>query len=153
MVPALTDVDPCQAFPISPRLSPPAIAGLLQAANARRIISQSMLKPLLTAALSKITSPNYSPQVEDLWSIYDIFPTLKSGSTESALEEGPYPERDTPFNLDEPVAVLHSSGSTGLPKAVFQTHRIVLQWASSSTSLLFIETMSRSDMRMYRLLY
>lgn len=91
-----------------------------------------MLKPLLTAALSKITSKDYSPQIEDLWSIYDIFPTLKSGSTESVLEEGPYPERNTPFDLDEPVAVLHSSGSTGLPKAVYQTHRIVLQWASSS---------------------
>ncbi|KAI0085165.1 hypothetical protein BDY19DRAFT_909277 [Irpex rosettiformis] len=120
------------AFPISPRLSPPAIASVLEQTNARRIISQPMLKPLLTAALSKVTLKDYAPQVEDLWSIYDVFPTLKSGSSDSVLEEGPYPERDTPFDLDEPVAVLHSSGSTGLPKAVYQTHRIVLQWASSN---------------------
>lgn len=112
-----------------------------------------MLKPLLTAALSKITSPNYSPQVEDLWSIYDIFPTLKLGSTESVLEEGLYLDRDTPFNLDEPVAVLHSSGSTGLPKAVFQTHKIVLQWASSSTFPLSTGAMSQFNKGMYRLLY
>lgn len=91
-----------------------------------------MLKPLVDASLSKLTSQDYNVQVENLFSIYDIFPTLKSGSADSVLEEGPYPERDTPVDLDEPVAVLHSSGSTGLPKAVFQTQKIVLQWATSS---------------------
>jgi acyl-coenzyme A synthetase/AMP-(fatty) acid ligase len=91
-----------------------------------------MLKPLVDKTLLALRSPGFKVEVIDLWSIYDIFPTLKHGSTKSVLEEGHYPERVEPVDPNEPLYILHSSGSTGFPKPVYQTHKIVLQWASSS---------------------
>lgn len=126
-----TDFEIPQPVPISPRNSPEAVANLLYLTKAVRVITQPSLLSLATAAQSQLTEKGYDVAVEHLYSIYEVFPTLKSENKNDVLEEGPYPERSTPLDPNEPAIVLHSSGSTGLPKPVFETHKILLQWIKS----------------------
>ncbi|KAI0698146.1 hypothetical protein BC835DRAFT_1413279 [Cytidiella melzeri] len=118
-------------MPISPRNSTEAIVNLIEKTSSVRLITHGPLKTLAAAAQAQLASKGQHVEVEDLYSIYDIFPTLKLGGEADAPVEDPYPERETAFSPDEPVIVLHSSGSTGLPKAIYQTQKIVLQWAQS----------------------
>lgn len=129
-----TDSDVLQPVPISPRNSPEAVANLLLTTHAVRIISQPALLSLATTAQSQLVEKGYQIAIENLCSIYEVFPTLKSGNKNDVPSEGPYPERQTPLDPNKPVIVLHSSGSTGLPKPVFLTYKILLQWTQSGMS-------------------
>jgi len=73
------------------------------------------------------TTPSYELVIEEVPSLHDIFPKVGVET-----EHDPF----TPFKtnceprLDEIAMYLHSSGSTGLPKAIPQTHQTLLDWTS-----------------------
>ena len=123
-------------MPISPRNSSEAVASLLQATKAVRIISQPSHSTLATAVQSELASRDYHIEVAELFSIYDVFPTLKSDNKNDVLVQGPYPERKTTPAGDEPAIILHSSGSTGLLKPIIETQKILLQWVNTGESTL-----------------
>ena len=61
--------------------------------------------------------------------LYSIFPSLNTSREDGELF--PYPYDFSLSGPDEVVLYLHSSGSTGSPKSIPQTHRTVLQWANA----------------------
>lgn len=63
----------------------------------------------------------------------DEFPTFryafpKLGEEVPADYFIPYPSTLKHPDLDSPAIYLHSSGSTGLPKAIPHSHRVQIQW-------------------------
>lgn len=54
------------------------------------------------------------------------FPSLgKEGAADPFI---PYPSSLKRPDLDSPAIYIHSSGSTGFPKAIAHSHRIQIQW-------------------------
>jgi acyl-coenzyme A synthetase/AMP-(fatty) acid ligase len=95
------------------------------------------LKDLLDGVKVELeaTTPSYELVIEEVPSLHDIFPKLGVET-----EHDPF----TPFEanskpkLDEIAIYLHSSGSTGLPKAIPQTHQTLIDWTSTCESFHII---------------
>lgn len=115
-------------FPMSPRNSVPAVVNLLEKTSCHRIITQHTFQPVVSSVLEELSIKNHHLQVDDIPDVFSIFPSLTAQSTPVA----PYPPLPTPFDLDEVLLILHSSGSTGLPKPVPQKHVHVLEWCRTS---------------------
>ena len=83
--------------------------------------------------------PTYELSVEELPSLDTIFPRLGVESEDDAFIY--YPAVQIRPALSDICMYLHSSGSTGLPKVIPQTHQVLLNWAGSgkfiSSSLYF----------------
>ncbi|KAG5652631.1 putative NRPS-like protein biosynthetic cluster [Sphagnurus paluster] len=117
-------------FPISPRNSPAAVVNLLQKTSCRRLITTNItLKPLIDAVKAQIagTSLGEELQIEEIPSLTAAFPNLAYETAEHSFE--PYPKPANRPSKDDPCAYLHSSGSTGFPKAIAQTHLAWTEWA------------------------
>ncbi|KAJ7827451.1 hypothetical protein B0H13DRAFT_2241007 [Mycena leptocephala] len=98
-------------FPISPRNSPAAIVHLLRTTSCHRVISTCItLEPL-----------------EGL-SLLEVYPNLGVEMPNCPFE--PYRAPTNFPALDDVCLYLHSSGSTGLPKAIPQTHRALIEQSS-----------------------
>ncbi|KAJ7153945.1 hypothetical protein C8R43DRAFT_1096467 [Mycena crocata] len=118
-------------FPISPRNSPAAVVDLLLKTGCHRVVATcTTLKPLL-AGVEQGTAqadPNFHLNIEKVPSLNEIYPNIGGETEASAFESyGEY----TPPSFDDICIYLHSSGSTGMPKAIPQTHRALMQWASN----------------------
>jgi acyl-coenzyme A synthetase/AMP-(fatty) acid ligase len=64
--------------------------------------------------------------------VYEV-PTLRCAFPKLAQEAAtdsfiPYPPPVKRPDLDSPAIYIHSSGSTGFPKAIAHSHRIQIQW-------------------------
>ncbi|EIN09204.1 acetyl-CoA synthetase-like protein [Punctularia strigosozonata HHB-11173 SS5] len=110
----------CTVFPISPRNSAPALAHLLSSARVDHVLlgSESVFSQLATAATSlmpqdSVPSTSLIPKFEDLY--------LSSDPCE------PLPDPDV--GPDDPVYILHSSGSTAFPKVITWTHFFMIKVA------------------------
>lgn len=120
-----------QPFPMSPRNSPAAVVELLRNTSCHRVITtQSTLRPLIDGIHSHLTTvdPQYVLSVEEVPLLMEIYPRL---GTEMTMD----PFRPFPLGAERPqpkdrCLYLHSSGSTGFPKAIPLTHLTLLQWAS-----------------------
>ncbi|KAJ7073093.1 putative aminoadipate reductase [Mycena amicta] len=118
-------------FPISPRNSPAAVVQLLKKTNCHRILATGVtLAPLLAGIHKELAQedPPYGLAVQEMPSLDQLYPYL--GEETQNHEATPYPRRSTPVDLDLIASYLHSSGSTGFPKAIPQTHRIITHWVS-----------------------
>jgi acyl-coenzyme A synthetase/AMP-(fatty) acid ligase len=73
------------------------------------------------------TNPSYELVIEEVPSLHDIFPKL--GVETKADSFTPF-KTDYKPKLDEIAMYLHSSGSTGFPKAIPQAHQTLLHWTS-----------------------
>ncbi|KAF8816011.1 putative aminoadipate reductase [Phlegmacium glaucopus] len=139
---ALTDVLQYQAivvgmmranlvpFPISPRNTPAAIANLLMQSSSHRLIATcETLSDLIKAVKKEIFAkdPTYGLSIEELPSLDVIFPRLGVERKEDPFS--PYPAIERRPDLSEVCMYLHSSGSTGLPKLIPQTHKALINWA------------------------
>ncbi|KAJ7484451.1 putative aminoadipate reductase [Mycena latifolia] len=118
-------------FPISPRNSPAAIVHLLRTTSCHRVISTCVtLEPLVTGIKQAFTpvDPNFVLRIEEAPSLSQIYPNLGVETPICPFE--PY-TRPTNFPaLNDVCLYLHSSGSTGLPKAIPQTHRALMEQSS-----------------------
>lgn len=111
---------------LSPRLPPVAIEALLKKVGAKTIVASRRFSIGLKAVLDGLAAKGIKVVVAKP---YDEFASVEPSA--SAL-----PPLGRPQALDEAILLLHSSGSTGLPKPIPLTHRMLLtaagcyEWAS-----------------------
>ncbi|KAJ7915475.1 hypothetical protein B0H13DRAFT_1999857 [Mycena leptocephala] len=106
-------------FLISPFASPTTLKHLIHVSGVRLILTNAddpELHSKLLSAVADIASPSTQPVISSQFSWSQIF------SGELALEDGPnVPE----YDLESTSIILHSSGSTTLPRLNVWTHRMV----------------------------
>ena len=99
---------------LSNRLATDAYISLLQKTKCHRIFATS----------------NFDSSVKSIEAEWNLrrFPVLDKSSYNFPAPSGPYFTRkfDGPSTSKSVVFIIHSSGSTGLPKPIFQTHRAAL---------------------------
>lgn len=118
-------------FPISPRNSPPAIVNLLKASSCHAVIStQVTLRGLLQGVRAELstTYPDFDLDIWEAPTLNEIYPKLGSETVDDSFT--PYPPSPTRAALTDVAIYLHSSGSTGFPKCIPQSHMIMVEWAS-----------------------
>ncbi|KAJ7689673.1 acetyl-CoA synthetase-like protein [Mycena rosella] len=121
----------CIPFPISPRHSPTGIFQLLRTSSCHRILATCVtLAPLLAGLRKHVAEvdPEFVLNIEEIPSLAQIYPNL--GAETPAYTFRPYPPQTSRPSLDDICIYVHSSGSTGLPKAIPQTHRALQQWSN-----------------------
>ncbi|KAF7373859.1 General substrate transporter [Mycena sanguinolenta] len=122
-----------QPFPISPRNSPAAVVNLLQKTSCHRILSTRVkLDALLVGVKEELAQldPYFVLTIEEIPSVSQIYPNMGAESPQSPFD--PYPSGDRPA-WDDVCIYLHSSGSTGMPKAIPETNRVIWQWSTLTT--------------------
>ncbi|KAJ7624522.1 hypothetical protein FB45DRAFT_690443, partial [Roridomyces roridus] len=113
-------------FPISHRNSPLAIYQLLRAASCHHIIAtRTTLAPILARLAQHVADvdPGFMVTVEEMPSLRQVYPNLGSETPNSAFH--PYAALETQPGADDVFMYIHSSGSTGLPKANGWTYRLL----------------------------
>ena len=127
---------------MSPRNSAPAVVNMLEKTSCHRVIVNSALAPLMDAVKAELSAKgsDYEVQVDELPDLYEMFPSLHPDKDGREISEvTPYPNVSAEFSLDEPALYLHSSGSTGFPKPIKQTHRTMLEWCHSGMCAVPVE--------------
>ncbi|KAJ7075175.1 putative aminoadipate reductase [Mycena belliarum] len=117
-------------FPISPRNSAAGVFQMLRTASCHRIIATCItLEPLLAELRQHIAEvdPNFVLTVEEVPSLSHIYPNIGVETPDCAFE--PY-QNESHATPDDICLYMHSSGSSGLPKTILQTHRAVMQWTT-----------------------
>ncbi|KAJ6492294.1 putative aminoadipate reductase [Mycena sanguinolenta] len=122
-------------FPISPRNSPAGIFGLLRASSCHRILATcTTLAPLITAIQQHIAEvdPSFALNVEEIPLLSEVYPNLGAETTECFFQPYlPSNQSLTSSPDDSDIALyMHSSGSTGFPKAIAHTHRALMGWTT-----------------------
>ncbi|KAJ7625710.1 hypothetical protein FB45DRAFT_922118, partial [Roridomyces roridus] len=118
-------------FPISNRNSSAAVLHLLNTTKSHRLlITKASLGPLtdaISADLADLSVP-YDLSVEEIPLLGQIYPHFGHESPSDEFISYPSPATRTP--LDTVAMYLHSSGSTGFPKSIPETHRTILHYAA-----------------------
>jgi len=117
---------------MSPRNTPAAIANLLILSSSHRLLATcATLSDLIKDVKAEIFAkdPTYELLIEELPALDVIFPRLGLESEGDSFI--PYPDIKVRPALSEVCMYLHSSGSTGLPKVIPQTHKALINWAGS----------------------
>ncbi|KAJ6472500.1 putative aminoadipate reductase [Mycena sanguinolenta] len=121
----------CIPFPISPRNSPTAVVNLLKKTGCHRMVSTCVtLDALLVGVKEELqqTDPDFALSILEAPPLSQIYPHLGTETAECAFES--YPTSTYRPEWNAIGLYLHSSGSTGLPKAIPETNRILWQWAN-----------------------
>ncbi|KAH9475908.1 putative NRPS-like protein biosynthetic cluster [Psilocybe cubensis] len=116
-------------YPMSPRNTAAAIVKLLKESSCHRLIAtQETLRPLLNEIKAELKSGEnaYYLEINEVPPLFDIFPKLGYETLEDPFV--PYPKVPRP-PMDEVSMYMHSSGSTGMPKTIIQTTRILIEWS------------------------
>ena len=80
--------------------------------------------------------PTYELSIEELPALDAIFPRL--GCEVKNDPFSPYPAIQIRPDLSEVCLYLHSSGSTGPPKIIPESHKVLINWAASRRSMFFM---------------
>ncbi|KAL1743867.1 hypothetical protein HDZ31DRAFT_39949 [Schizophyllum fasciatum] len=113
-------------FPISPRLSPPAVANLLRVSNAHHLLTTQHTLHALIDALKKELGEGHALKISEVPPLSAVFPHLAEETAAHDFE--PYPASAVTSTPEDVVIYLHSSGSTGFPKAVGHTRASMAGW-------------------------
>ncbi|KAG1900203.1 putative aminoadipate reductase [Suillus fuscotomentosus] len=121
-------------FPISPRNSAAAILNMMQKTNCRRLVTTdhslgSLIDGIKAGSLSQGTNASQL-QLDMMPTLKDLYPVLGTGSPDENFL--PYPPQASRSSPDDILYYLHSSGSTGFPKAIPTTHQTIIGWCRSS---------------------
>ncbi|KAF8219495.1 putative aminoadipate reductase [Tricholoma matsutake] len=125
-------------FPISPRNTTAAVVNLLQKTSCHRLITtEATLRDLIDGIRAELAAndPEFVLVIEDVPSIHELYPKLGHEKTDDPFERYPQPTTRPP--IADVVVYLHSSGSTGFPKAIPQTHQSLAHWAALSSVIEF----------------
>lgn len=104
---------------------------MLQTTGCHRIVTQPSLSALTSAVKSTMEKEDYVVDLVELPALYDIFPSLAPQKIDHRITFAPYPLPLKSRQLDDLAIYMHTSGSTGLPKSIPWTERILLHWADS----------------------
>ncbi|KAJ7360799.1 putative aminoadipate reductase [Mycena albidolilacea] len=118
-------------FPISHRNSAAAIIHLLSNTNSHRLLTtKGSLGRLVETLSTDLTNGNapYELSTEEIPLLGQIYPHLGQETSEDTFIS--YPNPITKIALDDVALYLHSSGSTGFPKHIPETHRNLIHWAA-----------------------
>jgi acyl-CoA synthetase (AMP-forming)/AMP-acid ligase II len=139
---------------MSPRNSAAGIFQLLRASSCHRIVATCVtLAPVLAGLQQHIADvePNFALDIEEIPSLAQTYPNLGAETPDCSFQ--PYSTQGS-ASIDDIALYMHSSGSSGLPKAIPQTHRALMEWASFRTLnflvlhpriLIFTSLCSRGD--------
>ncbi|KAG6888349.1 hypothetical protein C0995_009042 [Termitomyces sp. Mi166 len=125
-------------FPISPRNTPAAIVHLLKKTSCHRLITTPVtLRSLLDGVKAEITAHalDFELSIEEIPTLHQLYPKLGSETMRDSFQR--YPAPTTRPSLSDVAVILHSSGSTGFPKAIYQTHLILSHWAAFPSLIEF----------------
>ncbi|KAF7371229.1 Non-canonical non-ribosomal peptide synthetase FUB8 [Mycena sanguinolenta] len=120
-------------FPISPRNSPAGIFGLLRASSCHRIIATcTTLAPLIAAIQQHVAEvdPTFALKIEEIPLLAEVYPNLGVETTQCSFQPYTASGQTLAPSLDDIALYMHSSGSTGFPKAIAQTHRALMGWTT-----------------------
>lgn len=121
---------------MSPRNTPAAVAQLLRKTSCHRLITtQTTLRSLIDGLRAELAADDFDLVIEEIPSLAEIYPKLGRELADDPFE--PYPEHPSRPGLSDLALYLHSSGSTGFPKAIPQTHIMMVHWAAFRASNLF----------------
>ncbi|KAJ6578491.1 acetyl-CoA synthetase-like protein [Mycena capillaripes] len=118
-------------FPISHRNSAPAIFHLLTNTDSHRLLTTKVSLGHLVEVVSpdlSVMSPPYDLSIEEIPLLGQIYPYLGHETTKDAFT--PYLSPIARTGLDDVAMYLHSSGSTGFPKCIPETHRNLIHYAA-----------------------
>ncbi|KAG6896169.1 putative NRPS-like protein biosynthetic cluster, partial [Termitomyces sp. T32_za158] len=122
-------------FPISPRNTPAAIVHLLLKTSCHRLITTSAtLSSLLDGVKTELVA-DFDLSIEEIPMLYQIYPRLGNETVYDPFERYPPPLMRP--HMSDVALYLHSSGSTGFPKAVPQTYLILAHWAALPSLIQF----------------
>lgn len=110
---------------MSPKIPALGIVHLLRATNCHRIISEPSLRNLADAVKSIGVGQQWAVHVSNLPKFENVFPTFGCDIVPNVAS---YPPSKEPFNWQDVMLYMHSSGSTGFPKAIPHRHITSLQW-------------------------
>ncbi|KAL1699760.1 hypothetical protein EV121DRAFT_295858 [Schizophyllum commune] len=114
-------------FPISPRLSPAAVANLMRASNCHRLVATQQTLQTLISGVEKELGARHVLKIGEMPALDLIYPRLAEEKATDAFEL--YPEALTPPKPEDMELYLHSSGSTGFPKAIGHTYASLAGWS------------------------
>ncbi|KAF8909567.1 hypothetical protein CPB85DRAFT_1435595 [Mucidula mucida] len=114
---------------LSPRNSSAATAKLLQDVNCHQVLATcSSLGDLLSQTQLELEKRGKQLSIHEMPLTQTLYPFLGRESSETAFDY--YTTGDSSGSLSDIAFYLHSSGSTGLPKAIPQSHLSNLHWCS-----------------------
>lgn len=103
---------------------------LLQKVSSHEILAtQHTLSDLIDGIKLEIakSNPSFELLVRETPSVHDLYPKLGTETISDHFDLYPLPNK-RPELLDTTL-YLHSSGSTGFPKAIPETHKALMDWA------------------------
>ncbi|KAJ7776532.1 hypothetical protein DFH07DRAFT_798512 [Mycena maculata] len=119
-------------FPISPRNSAAAILHLLRASSCHRIVATCVTLASSLARLQKHAAdvdPDFALNIQEIPSMQQIYPNLGTETSDCSFQ--PYSKTQIRPKFDDIFMYIHSSGSSGFPKAIPQTYRQLKYWYNS----------------------
>lgn len=122
---------------MSPRNTAAAIIKMLKEVGCHRLLTtQETLKSLVSDIKTELArdSPGFELAVEEMPPIREIYPKLGHETKDDPFQEYPKPPVRPP--MDNVLLYLHSSGSTGFPKSIAETYKIISHWASFREQIL-----------------
>ncbi|KAG2103392.1 putative aminoadipate reductase [Suillus discolor] len=136
-------------FPISPRNSAAAILNLMQKTNCRRLVTThhslgSLIDGIKAGSVSQDTDASQL-QLDMMPTLKYLYPMLGTGSPDENFL--PYPPQASRSSSDDILYYLHSSGSTGFPKAIPATHQTIIGWCRSSCVINHINILTGTPLR------
>jgi acyl-CoA synthetase (AMP-forming)/AMP-acid ligase II len=113
-----------QVFPLSPRNSPAAIAHLIREVSVTRVlVSKASFTTLISGIDKHLAECNTRVTFEDVPTLADIYPYLARETVPEAIQPMRLPKRRS--FVDGIEVYMHSSGSTGMPKAIGYSHQFL----------------------------
>ena len=118
------------------------MVNLLLKSSCSLVLTQSSLKHLLATAKGSSATTSTAIRILDLPDLREIYPQFGTEKHTVKFEAEDTPSSTTTWSDNDTALYLHSAGSTGLPKAIRITRRMVVHWINSRmcSSQPFTET-------------